>query len=76
LQEFLTENSSKLDREDAEALRAVHDAALSSADSDDWAGLKKEHIFTGLAIGVAVGAGLAALALGSLSKRDKSRGRR
>jgi hypothetical protein len=78
LHEFLTENSKKLPREEAEALRAVHDAALPNGDGDGWAGLQKEHIFTGLAIGAGViaTAGIAALALSALSngkKRDRGR---
>jgi len=76
LQEFLAENGSKLDREEVEALRAVHDAAMSESDSDGWSGIKKETLIQGLAIGAGMAvAGLAlAAAMGAFSgKRDEDK---
>jgi len=78
LQEFLSENSRKLSREDMEALRAVHDAAMSESDGDGWSGIKTETVLKGLAVGAGVAvAGLAlAAALGAFSGKRDDRDRR
>lgn len=73
LRDFLAENSSKLDRDDVEALRAVHDAA-ASADGDGWSSVQKEAVLKGLAIGAGVAvAGLAIAA--AVSAFSNKRGR-
>jgi len=73
LKDFLEQNSSKLNREDVEALRAVHDAALSECDGEGWSGIKTETFVKGLAVGAGVAlAGVAiAAALGAFSGKRK-----
>jgi len=73
LNEFLAENSSLMDDDKVEALRAVHDAALSESDDDGWAGIKTETLLKGIAIGAgvaAVGIGIAAV-IGALNKSKR-----
>lgn len=78
LHDFLTDNSGKLNRDDMEALRAVHDAASSESDVDGWSGIKKETLLKGLAVGAGVAiAGVAlAAALGAFTSKREDRDRR
>lgn len=74
LREFLDDHSGKLEREDMEALRAMHDAAEPSADREGWSGVKAEKIIKGALIGAGVVAGLAivgAAAFGAFSQSSR-----
>lgn len=78
LHDFLTDNSSKMNHDDVEALRAVHDAAMSESDGDGWSGIKTDTLLKGIAVGAGVAvAGLAlAAALGAFrGKRNDRDGR-
>jgi len=74
LGDFLADKAGKLNHDDVEALRAVHNAAMAESDGDGWSGIQTDTVLKGIAVsaGVAV-AGLAiAAAIGAFSqnKRD------
>eukprot|EP00927_Polykrikos_kofoidii_P034014 TRINITY_DN28857_c0_g1_i1.p1 TRINITY_DN28857_c0_g1~~TRINITY_DN28857_c0_g1_i1.p1 ORF type:complete len:345 (+),score=53.79 TRINITY_DN28857_c0_g1_i1:99-1037(+) len=77
LSEFLEKKGSRLNHEEAEAMRSFRDGASGSADKNGWADVRRDLFVATAAVGVAVGLGLAiAAGVHAFSSKNRSRDQR